>query len=115
MISSNNNVIFRGVITNHGNAYNNETGFFIAPLGGIYVFHLYYLMDGNTNLYILIQVNNQVVCSGHAFENYDQGVCSAVVQLDQGDVVSVRRGSDAGNVLFPAHGSGFSGFLLSAS
>uniref|UniRef100_A0A8C6TSS0 C1q domain-containing protein n=1 Tax=Neogobius melanostomus TaxID=47308 RepID=A0A8C6TSS0_9GOBI len=42
-------VIFRHVVTNIGNAYNPNTGFFIAPVRGAYRFEFYILgpMDGS--------------------------------------------------------------------
>ncbi len=48
-------------------------------------------------------------------DHYDMGVCTAIVQLNQGNVVNVKKTSGAaGNLRYPEYGSGFSGFLYAA-
>ncbi len=108
-------VIFRDVITNHGNGYDSNTGSFKAPLGGIYVFNVFYTTYLDDDNDLVMQVNRKAVCIGYANENYDMGVCSAVVQLDQGDVVNVKKVCCTGSRLESSRlRSGFSGFLYSA-
>ncbi len=103
--------IFRDVIINHGNGYDKKTGVFKAPLGGVYIFHLYYMMEGSDDLYIAIQLKGQTVCSGYAANHFDHGVCSAAVHLKKGDVVNLRRIKKKGSLRWPEYSSGFSGFL----
>ncbi len=105
-------VIFRDVITNHGNGYSNTTGSFTAPLGGIYVFHLQYVLSSHYMLSsLVIQVNGQVICNGYIGDIDDQGTCSAVIQLQQGDVVNVKKSGTNVRLHWPEHTSSFSGFL----
>ncbi len=99
---------------NHGNGYNAITGAFTAPLGGVYVFNLYFSLSGGNNIDMGIEVNGKGVCDAFAAgTNYDTGVCSAMAQLKPGDVVNVKKLFNGG-LHNPAHGSGFSGFLYSA-
>ncbi len=103
--------IFRDVIMNHGNAYSATTGRFTAPLGGVYVFHLYYTMILTLNLNLRIQVNGGTVCSGYT-DDREMGVCSAIVQLQHGDVVNVRKNLYRGSFFNGQDSSsGLSGFL----
>ncbi len=111
-------LIFRDVTMNHGNAYNRTTGSFTAPLGGVYVFHLFYTPPGD-RLEVEIQVNGDTACTGTStddqYEYHDslgQGTCSAIVRLNQGDVVTVRA-DNTGAIKEGAY-SGFLGFLYSA-
>ncbi len=103
--------VFRDVVTNHGNAYNNKTGFFTAPLGGVYFFHLFYtIAPGGTGLSLNIVVNFLTACTANAADILETGECSAVVQLKKGDLVYVE--SDNGRrVISPQTQGGFSGFL----
>ncbi len=99
---------------NHGNAYNADTGDFIAPLGGIYVFHLFYTAGGRytRNTQLQIHVNWRPVCTGHADLENDQGVCSAIVRLERGHKVTVMSASSEAGVS-GNHFTGFSGFRYS--
>ncbi len=73
---------------------------------------MFYLMYSDADLYFAIQVNGKTVCHGHANENWDVGACSAVVQLELGDVVNVKMTCCTGGSLWqPEYNSGFSGFL----
>ncbi len=110
-ILSDDDVRFSEVETNHGNGYDSDTGHFTAPVSGIYAFNTFFVMSSTTDLYLSIQVNGATVCTGYAMDNYDMGVCSADVQLDQGDVVHVEMTSSSGSLYSYAYGSGFSGFL----
>ncbi len=112
-IRSNIDVIFRDVTTNHGNGYNKTTGSFRAPLGGIYVFHLFFKTENKSYLNIAIQVNGKTVCLGQASNDWDMGVCSAAVHLEEGAIVNAKRTAGAGRLDEPSFSSGFSGFLLS--
>ena len=108
-------VVFRTITTNQGNGYNNTTGRFTAPLKGVYVFDIFYTIPASADLYFAIQVNGNTVCAAYAVENWDVGVCSAVVQLELGDVVNVKMTCCEGGSLWqPEYNSGFSGFLYLA-
>ncbi len=103
---------FHDVTLNYGNHYNKESASFTAPLGGIYFFHTFYAPLGGGNLDLGVQVNGQRKCIGNAPRDFDQGSCSAMVQLEVGDVVNVMRIHGPGHVHSAA--CGFSGFLYLA-
>ncbi|KAL4219128.1 Complement C1q-like protein 4 [Mactra antiquata] len=104
---------FQQVITNIGQAYNNSTGAFRAPVGGTYVFHA-------TVLGIDIKTANHMYAhfavDGTPYSRFwvtggDQSSQMFVVDLKPGQTVSVRNDfADEGFV--GQHFSTFSGFLL---
>ncbi len=112
-VLSSNRAIFRDVTLNHGNAYNADTGRFTAPLGGVYVFHLFYQTQGGNNVYLGIQVNGNDRCAGEAHD-FESVSCSAIVRLEQGHVVSVSDIYSPRSPPLTGIKSGFSGFLYFA-
>ncbi len=109
-VTVNSVTVFHIIETNVGNAYNATTGLFTAPLGGVYVFHLHYGTDRDTDTELAIQANGRTVCDGNAQKDFAQGVCSAIVRLTSGDVVTVRAIKRAR--VMAGFRCGFSGFLL---
>ncbi|XP_039656084.1 complement C1q-like protein 2 isoform X2 [Perca fluviatilis] len=107
---------FRYVVTNIGNAYNPNTGFFIAPVRGAYHFEFYIGAYGH-NSYgsgaVLVK-NGEHIFMAYQHQPYHYGSTAngASLLLEVGDVVFVRlwvnsRIFDDGN-----HHSTFSGHLL---
>ncbi len=103
--------IFRNLEINHGNGFSSTTSSFTAPLGGIYVFHLFYSADPGRHINLGIYVNGGMVCTGVGSGDYQTGTCSTIVQLKAGDVVNARRSHGPGRVHAPEYSTGFSGFL----
>ena len=108
--------IFDIAETNLGNGYSTSSGSFTALASGYYVFTLFFQTRGDTDSDLVLTVNDEVLCAGDAVSVYDQASCSAVVQLEAGDVVNVKGAvgdavlhtGDAGRAV------GFSGVLYLA-
>ncbi|KAM6913133.1 complement C1q-like protein 3 [Xenentodon cancila] len=112
-------VVYPKVITNVGNAYNIITGFFTAPVTGVYFFR-FNAMDGRKNHHMgaALYKNNEIVLQNYAWNHWDdhEHVANGVVlQLSSGDVVSMRLPAGYGLTEFGVHNFNvFSGFLLFA-
>ncbi|XP_014841017.1 PREDICTED: cerebellin-1-like isoform X1 [Poecilia mexicana] len=108
-------LIYRRVITNLGNAYNQNTGIFVAPVRGMYYFSFFYRAGGGHKVRLLLMKNNE-----HVLESSDQktlndgadnGGNAAFVELQQGDQVYVQLHPET-HVFGGSHTTTFSGFLL---
>ena len=104
------------MITNVGNGYHHNSGTFIVPRSGLYVFIRGRLVDNRHTTELV--VNSNVVNSIHLNpqSNID-GTCTrtAVVHVNQGDDVLVRTGSNynSGFITSDAFGrSSFAGWML---
>ena len=109
-------VIFDIAETNLDNGYSTSSGSFTALTSGYYVFTLFFQTFGDTDSDLILTVNDEVLCAGDAVTNYDHASCSAVVELEAGDVVNVKA-ADGDAVLFTGDAGrsvGFSGFLYPA-
>ncbi len=114
-------VLYDTMITNYGEAFNLTSGSFVSPRHGLYGFSSYFISTNPavaTNLCIM--VNGMCVCSevaGHIERIFDTGSCSALVELQPGDVVQVvlhyDGGSDGGEVYHGGH-TGLTGWLYKA-
>ncbi|XP_041841903.1 complement C1q-like protein 3 isoform X2 [Melanotaenia boesemani] len=91
-------VIYRNVITNVGNAYNQVTGIFVAPVPGIYYFTFFYHAGGSNRVYLALMKNNQDVVTAYDHQTNhdgaDNGGNATFLQLQQGDQVYVRLGAN---------------------
>ncbi len=82
-------VRFDTILANLGDGYNANTGYFTAPVKGLYFFMLYFMTyDSQSNL--AIYANDNRICTASAVSNHDVATCSAFVQLAVGEVISVR-------------------------
>ncbi|XP_045182359.2 uncharacterized protein LOC123541060 isoform X2 [Mercenaria mercenaria] len=104
-------VAFDHVTTNIGNAYNAHAGDFRAPVAGTYVFATT-LMAGDKSLtYHFKIMHNAQTVSNIYITNGGTGSQEVVLQLNQGDDVSIHN-IDGGKKLYGHGYSTFSGFLL---
>ena len=108
--------IFDIAETNLGNGYSTSSGSFTALASGYYVFTLFFQTRGDTDSDLAITVNDEVLCAGDGANDYKFASCSAVVQLEVGDVVNVKAA--AGDAVLhtgdAGRAAGFSGFLYLA-
>ena len=110
------NLVFTRIITNVGQAYSNITGFFTAPVKGVYYFR-FTVMDvlSSRSMTIRIVKNGEQVMQLAEYDNDGQRsyLSSGVtLQLEVGDVVNMQL--PAGFRLYDHSDnySTFSGFLL---
>ena len=110
-------VIFERTLLNLGNGYNLSAGVFTAPVPGMYLFSLQFMAGAHnetTELAAYVD-GQQVMCVafavGYYRQNSDQGSCTAVVQLEQGQVVSVKV-YDGAPTIWGSRLTSFTGALL---
>ena len=103
-------------MTNLGNGYNTASGSFTALQHGYYIFTIFFQTNPTLGeaTDLAIMVNDNMVCRGDGDPaDYNQGVCTAIVQLQVGDVVNVKAvyGDALLNGAKDGQVSGFSGFI----
>ncbi|XP_062391035.1 complement C1q tumor necrosis factor-related protein 3-like, partial [Sardina pilchardus] len=110
------NLVFTKVITNVGQAYSSTTGFFTAPVRGVYYFR-FTVVDNLASriLYIIMSKNGEKILQLYEYDSDGQPSylsSGATLQLEEGDVVNMRL--PAGYRLYDDSNnrSTFSGFLL---
>ncbi|KAK2862908.1 hypothetical protein Q5P01_002441 [Channa striata] len=113
--STNTTVIYRTVITNIGSAYNRFTGFFTAPVAGVYYFCIFYHAGGEKGAKLHLYRNNElvVITSDHQSngDTADNGGNAVFLQLQQGDQVFVQLAANT-HIWGYNHHTTFSGFLV---
>ncbi|CAI5671839.1 unnamed protein product [Oreochromis niloticus] len=89
-------LVYKGVITNIGNAYSPVTGVFTAPIPGVYYFTLFYHAAASHPQYLFLHKNSEVIVMTNDNISHsdatDNGGNAVFVQLQQGDKVYVRMG-----------------------
>ncbi|XP_048781201.2 uncharacterized protein LOC125683783 [Ostrea edulis] len=107
-------LVFPHVVYNGGNGYNPSTGIFTSPTDGTYVFFVKVNVYGSNYLYldIVLNGNSKVRSMSHNSAQYMTGTNLAVLRLNKGDRVWVKRYSGTGYYSDSVPITTFSGFLL---
>ena len=107
-------LVFPHVITNNGNGYDPSTGKFTASKKGTYVFSVNVNSYGTNHVYLEIVHNgmSKVRSMAYGSANYQTGTNMAVLALEKGDSVWVKRYSGQGYYTDSVPITTFSGFLL---
>ncbi|KAL4238846.1 positive regulation of adiponectin secretion [Mactra antiquata] len=104
---------FQMIVTNVGNAFNNNTGSFVAPVDGTYVFHATILaIDTASGKHFRAHFDiNGSSYSVFYITSYDQSSQMLVIDLKAGDTAVIKNDfTDLG--IYGHHHTTFSGFLL---
>ena len=105
-------IVFDRVITNTGNAYDNITGIFTAPVRAVYVFEMTLMTDPGCNQYLeLVQNGQHIIWNyGQAVNQLDSSSRTVTVELAKGAKVWIRTQNNANHGSGKVHGYGYSTF-----
>ena len=105
-------IVFDKVITNVGNAYDNMTGIFTAPVRAVYVFEMTLMTDFGKHQYLeLVQNGQHIIWNyGQAANQLDSSSRTVTVELAKGAKVWIRTKNNASHGSGVVHGHTFSTF-----
>lgn len=89
-------LIFRSVVTNIGNHYNQHNGMFTCPSYGVYAFSWTIVVGDyiGTQLVVNSKVVGAMYTTAFHLDDIQTSTGMAIVEVNQGDVVYVRVNSD---------------------
>nr|QCO31675.1 C1q [Sinonovacula constricta] len=109
-------LIFDDVLVNDGQGYNRQTGAFIAPTQGVYMFVFFIGQRGHNQIFVHLTKNGQAIVEAGSEglnDSHDtQGGNAAILPLVAGDVVAVRHHVWGAHIESSTPLTTFSGFLL---
>lgn len=113
-------VVFKNVLVNHGSGYNAKSGIFTTPEAGTYAFFFSISVNANRRLSTFLIFNGKRVSENLAGRTPDsnRGSNMVVLPLQKGDKVWVQTHhqlywiNSSGEVILKYSGNSFSGFLL---
>ncbi|XP_055010310.1 uncharacterized protein LOC129409158 [Boleophthalmus pectinirostris] len=107
-------IVYKHVALNIGNSYNPQTGFFTAPVRGVYHFVIFALSSGDVAAGAYLKKNGHLVFMAHESQPSGHGTAStaATLLLEPGDVVYVTLYANHRLYDNLNHHTSFSGHLL---
>ncbi|XP_036414567.1 uncharacterized protein LOC118799005 [Colossoma macropomum] len=107
-------LVYKHVFTNIGSAYNPVTGFFTAPVRGVYQFR-FHIHGGSGRLVAVdLHMNGHYMAGTHAYQDQHSVSSSngVTLLLQAGDVVSLKLRANSWVYDSGVHHSTFSGHML---
>ena len=110
-------VIYDKVWLNEGKSYNQKTGEFTAPIGGVYSFNWKTVTDAKTYFVTEIVHNGNRIaynhCDGRGLSAGNVSSSNqAIIKMKKGDKVWIRTRDNNGRFAIGLHYSNFSGYKV---
>ncbi|XP_037389742.1 uncharacterized protein LOC119262354 [Pygocentrus nattereri] len=107
-------LVYKHIFTNIGHAYNPATGFFTAPVRGVYHFRFSLYGGGGRPATVVLHKNGHLIAGTHSVQ--PQGTVSSSngvsLSLEVGDVICIKLNANAWIFDDSFHHSTFSGQML---